>query len=400
MMQTLRRQIPTLLLLLTLLLSSNPLKAEGIQFFDGTWEEAVELAAKENKYIMVDAYTDWCGWCKVQDKETFTLDAVGELVNANFVPIKVDFEKGVGIDLGMKFRVSSYPTILFFNPAGQLVHTRGGYSPDPQDFINDCNKALSIKEDRIYAFDSRDLTTPFPDLYRNSFRGRENVVWPEEEEVVAFLDKQEDLFDEVSWSVIWRFGGGEKYEHYLMANIGEYEKRYGSDEVRETARGRIQTKVFKAAQEADEEMMLNAVALLDTYHLDDHSDLLKLLYKQLYYERTEEWDNYAQVSEEIVTDENASANRINSLCWNIYEKIEDQAILAKATTWMKVGLEKEPDNWMYIDTYAALLYKTGNLVEAEKQARKAIQLGEEKGDDVSETKKLLEKITGKGVSGS
>ena len=53
MMKTLRRQIPTLLLLLTLLLNSNLLKAEGIQFFDGTWEEAVELAAKENKYIML-----------------------------------------------------------------------------------------------------------------------------------------------------------------------------------------------------------------------------------------------------------------------------------------------------------------------------------------------------------
>ena len=398
-MKTLRRQIPTLLLLLTLLLNSNLLKAEGIQFFDGTWEEAVELAAKENKYIMVDAYTDWCGWCKVQDKETFTLDAVGEVVNPNFIPIKVDFEKGVGIDLGMKFRVSSYPTILFFNPAGQLVHTRSGYARDPQDFIKDCNKALSIKEDRIFAFDSRDFTTPFPDFYLNSFRRGENYVWPEEEEVVAFLDKQEDLFDEVSWSVIWRFGGGEKYEEHLMANLGEYEKRYGREGVRETARTRVYMKVYKAAQEADEEMMLAAVALLDTYQLDENHEL-KLYYKQVFYEQTEEWDNYARVSEEIVTDENASANQINSICWNIYEKVEDQAILEKATAWMKVGLAKEPDNWMYIDTYAALLYKTGNLVEAEKQAQKAIELGEEKGEDVSDTKKLLEKITGKKVSGS
>src|SRR5690606_40147878 len=46
-----------------------------------TFDEASELAAKEPKMILVKVYTDWCGWCKKMDKETFMDSEVINYVN-------------------------------------------------------------------------------------------------------------------------------------------------------------------------------------------------------------------------------------------------------------------------------------------------------------------------------
>lgn len=389
-------------LAMLLLLTGGTLHAEGVAFYQGTWQDALSRAAKENKYIMVDAYTDWCGWCKVMDKETFTDPAVAAVVNERFVPVKINFEEGVGIDLAMKFRVNSYPTILFFNPAGQLVHVQHGYMHDNKDFIAECEKALAVKEERVFAFNSLDMNVPFPEFYRKSFLTGDDRAWPEEQEVVAFLDKQDDLFSEVSWSVIWRFQGGEKYQKFLLENRKQYENRYGKEDVTDAALSIVQGKVFNAIKAKDETLLADALGLIDTYLQDLKSpNYTKLQFQQYYYERTDDWKKYAEVSKFFVEDpETATVDQTNTICWKLYEKCSDQNVLAEAVEWMKPVIAAEPDNWMYIDTYAALLYKTGDLANAEKYARKAIQIGEEAGDDVTETKNLLQKITGKEPTGS
>ena len=48
---------------------------------------------KDNKKYLVDVYTDWCGWCKVMDKKTFTDTKVQEYLNENFHMIKFNAEQ-------------------------------------------------------------------------------------------------------------------------------------------------------------------------------------------------------------------------------------------------------------------------------------------------------------------
>jgi thioredoxin-related protein len=57
-----------------------------------TWTEAVELNKTQPKKLLVDVYTDWCGWCKVMDKETFTNDTVINYLNQHFYCVKLDAE--------------------------------------------------------------------------------------------------------------------------------------------------------------------------------------------------------------------------------------------------------------------------------------------------------------------
>jgi thioredoxin-related protein len=58
-----------------------------------TFEEAVEKSKTEKRKIFIDVYTDWCGYCKVMDKNTFTDEKVAALLNENFYPVKFNAEQ-------------------------------------------------------------------------------------------------------------------------------------------------------------------------------------------------------------------------------------------------------------------------------------------------------------------
>ena len=57
-----------------------------------TLEEAIKLNKKDKKKFVLDIYTNWCHWCKVMDKETFTDPAVIQYINEHFYAVKFDAE--------------------------------------------------------------------------------------------------------------------------------------------------------------------------------------------------------------------------------------------------------------------------------------------------------------------
>ncbi len=113
--------------LLFLIVSSlNQIDAQGIDFFHGTWEEALEQAQIQDKIIFVDAFTTWCGPCKKMSKYVFTDSDVGEFFNQNFINLKIDMEKKPGRMFQQKYPVSAYPTLYFIDGDGKVVHKTKG----------------------------------------------------------------------------------------------------------------------------------------------------------------------------------------------------------------------------------------------------------------------------------
>lgn len=58
-----------------------------------TFEEAVKLNEKEPRKMMIDVYTDWCGWCKVMDKNTFNNDIIAKYLNEKYYAVKLNAEQ-------------------------------------------------------------------------------------------------------------------------------------------------------------------------------------------------------------------------------------------------------------------------------------------------------------------
>ena len=116
--------------------------AKGIDFIEGTWNQALDVARKENKLIFVDCYTSWCGPCKKLAKTVFTNPEVGKFFNEKFVSIKLNMEKPEGKDFKKMFTVSAYPTMFFINAKGEMVHTLVG-GVDAKTLIEQANKALN-----------------------------------------------------------------------------------------------------------------------------------------------------------------------------------------------------------------------------------------------------------------
>lgn len=104
-------------------------KTEGISFIEGDWNKALAEAKKQHKLIFLDAYTTWCGPCKLLKKNTFTDKAAGDFFNKNFINVAVDMEKGAGPALLKKYNVNAFPTLLIINENGEAVQFTRGFIP-------------------------------------------------------------------------------------------------------------------------------------------------------------------------------------------------------------------------------------------------------------------------------
>jgi thiol:disulfide interchange protein len=102
------------------------------------WESdlagALSRAASENKLVMIEFYTDWCGWCEVMEQKTFADAAVREQLG-RLVVVKLDADRG-GRDAARRYRVNGFPTTLFLDAQGQEVGRVPGFLP-PQPFLEE-----------------------------------------------------------------------------------------------------------------------------------------------------------------------------------------------------------------------------------------------------------------------
>ncbi len=115
--------------------------AQGIKFEKGTWEAVLAKAEQENKPIFVDAYTTWCGPCKWMAKEIFTQKEVGAYINAHFVAYKMDMEKGDGPAFAAANKVNAFPTLLYFDSQGLLLHKAAG-ARNAEQLLKLCEDAM------------------------------------------------------------------------------------------------------------------------------------------------------------------------------------------------------------------------------------------------------------------
>lgn len=132
--------IKLLVALVLLMGMSAPVDApsEKINWVD--FNTGFAQADLEGKIAVIDCYTDWCGWCKVMDKKTFTNDTISRRLREDFIAIKFNPEKPgkyfaggdsiSGRELLMALsnnKPSGYPTFFFYVPQSKKMFQIPGY---------------------------------------------------------------------------------------------------------------------------------------------------------------------------------------------------------------------------------------------------------------------------------
>jgi thioredoxin-related protein len=356
-----------------------------------SWNEALALSKSTGKPIFLDAYTDWCGWCKVMDKETFSDAKVAEVMNASFVCVKMEMETGEGVDVAMKYRVSSYPTFMFFTPDGMPTFRVSGYEPPEKWLVSLADAKDPAKRLKAPGV-TPELKLNFPDWHRISFLKGSSRKFPDTAVSRAWFESYQNKYDEVAWGVLLRQDLGETWEQWALAHESEYASRYG-DEVDQLHNKLANRYFMRAVQKKDPKWIESAVNVAKTGSADEKAYLL-LRYTGLYGQRVKEWDVVGRVAKDMADrpDFTNYTNDINEFSWSIYEKGEGADALNNAIYAMG-KITKDPSaEWAHLDTYAALLYKAGRIKDAQVAAERAIEGGKASGADVKETEALLEKI--------
>ena len=139
------------ILILLLIIPLGGVQAQKVQWM--TWEEAVQKASTEAspKKMFIDVYTDWCGWCKKMDKDTFQNAEVAAYMSENFYMVKLDAEQKEPIEFkGKTYNFvatgrrgyhelaaallqgrMSYPTVIFLDEEIKMLSPVPGYQkPD------------------------------------------------------------------------------------------------------------------------------------------------------------------------------------------------------------------------------------------------------------------------------
>lgn len=234
----------SIFMVLFMCIAGSTYAQKEINFNNRSWAEAREKSVKEHKLIFIDCYTSWCAPCRWMEKNVFIQPAVAKYYNENFINLKVDMEKGEGVEMRKKYNVQSFPTYLFVNDQGEIVH-RTASRMSAEEFLTEAKRATDPKRNlsalkEKYNSGVKDL--PFlMDYYLGLERSDRNTAEKISAEIIAKV-KDTDLNSDLGWKIIKNLGrtDQDKLGSWFMANE-EKMKNFSTEAERKTLTDRLIT---------------------------------------------------------------------------------------------------------------------------------------------------------------
>ena len=383
------RKLFSLLLVLPLF----SLAQQGMQFEHNlSWNEIKAKAKAENKYIFMDAYTTWCGPCKYMAANIFPMENVGAFFNKNFINVGTQLDTTKNDNEEVKkwyadahaimkdYKVNVFPTYLFFDPNGKLVHRAIG-SSDAEKFLAKAADALNPEKQYYVMLDKYKAGNKDPEFMRKAAISAMEIYDKENSAAISkeYLATQKDLLTKENLDFIDNFTGSSKDPGFalIMNNEARYDEIKGS--------GAADKKIVDIVKVEE----LYPAIFKKTSPVPDWTALTKAVSakypkyakeaiastKVMYYQNKSDWPNFQNAVVAYMNEygAKASAAELNSFAWTVFENCKDMTCVKEALDWSKRSF-KDKENPMFMDTYANIIYKLGNKEEAIKWEEKALAL--------------------------
>lgn len=378
------------------IVASVALSGQGIDFFHGTWEEALAEAEKQEKIIFVDAYAVWCGPCKRMAKEVFTDEKVGEFYNKNFINLKMDMEKAESTSFRKNHSVSAYPTLFYIDYSGELVmQVKGARQVD--DFINLGKQALG-KVDRSGDFAAEyEKGNRDPELIYNYVRTLNQAGKPSLKVANDYLNTQDNLMTDFNLRFILEATAeaDSKIFDYLIKYRSQIEALESDVAVKEkilaacraTANKAIEFESQDLLEEAKSKMKKHYAERATEFEIDMEMAFCKAVYNPKDY--LSACKDYAKKKAKGNPEE--LFKLVTDMATNFKS---DPKVMNQAESFAKEAAEKA-NTYEYYLTYASLLYQNGKKSEALNAAYKSKDLAKDKGPRATQAvEMLINKIEG------
>jgi len=391
--------------------AANQLKDDslyGIHFQQCmSWNQIVAKAKKERKFIFVDCFATWCAPCKKMEREVYSLERVGEYFNAKFLSVKVQMDTSKSDDQAIrtlyhdahelkdKYKINLYPTLLFFNPEGNILRRAFG-AMEAADLIRLAADVVDPGNDFYALLDSYKKGRRNLDEMAFLAKTSENLLQDTTEARTIARDyivslKKDDWYSRTNIEFMREFT-------YNTRDIGFNFVYQNVDSIDKIMKDESYAQVFIQSilywEFARPEMLKSSAAKV----VPDWTRIAAVIgekYDSYYAERVitsartewagkhNDWPEHTKYLVEYIEKFGPKSDSggpwvalyLNNCAWDIFQHSADVSELNIALKWSSHAIIMDPTApWM--DTFANLLYKLGNKDRALSWEVIAVKLGQ------------------------
>lgn len=365
----------------------------GIRFLqDSTLDAALANASKMQKPLFVDCYTVWCGPCKHVDKNVFPQKEVGDFYNANFACVRLNTELNCNKGLKERLNINGVPSFFFINEKGVVFHRAVG-APINEDhtwFINLGKEALDSTNNMkaICTRIDKGDRTPETLIYYMEKTNKSLDSWKLMEDHYNLMSDEQKLATP-TWNLYrhWDKRTSIDLFRFYVENRNKLEEKYGKKDVESMLFNCMQANPgdslhYKIIEKKDT-VLYNRFKRYIDYNIADNS--LYQVENFSYTKATKQsvWKNYIEKTKIYCENNDIDSDALNTISWFIYTKYknyEDKNALLLAKYWTEITLKAQPENCMYLDCYAHILYDLKKIKDAIHYEELAIKNGKQSSD--------------------
>ncbi|MDB5141645.1 MAG: hypothetical protein JWQ66_358 [Mucilaginibacter sp.] len=350
----------------------------GVNFETGlNWQQLLTKAKSQHKFIFVDCYASWCGPCKMMDQNTYPDKELGNAMNPMFISAKFQLDRTLHDDSEIKnsyadarmldkaYQVKAYPTFLFFDPDGKLVHRGQGFK-----------EALEFKKLALAA------TDPHRQYYTLRNKYNTGALTSSEQRNLALTAKSLDSGEFASHITSNYLKGLSADSMYTIGNVGFLnaitenstdpgfkffvDQASGIDKAmgKKTYASDLIDKVV-IAEEIDSQIdqyKLNWQAIRDTITRKYNATIADraITKATIYRSYDKDWPAFvsALIHDTEIYEDPDNLKLLNRNAGMVLQHGSTTADFQKALDWSKKAAESEPGNADYQKTYQTLQQKT------------------------------------------